>query len=226
MPVRVCERCVGISCVTRVPIFRSLDNEQRTELLGLVDRVQLKKGEILLVEGTTLDFLGIVNRGRLKAYTIGNQGKQQILYLFARGDFFGEHPLFAPLPIHYTLEAQEDTGICKIESKKFQPFLKSHPTLALDMIRELALRLDALEHNVVSMSSLPAEERLYELLKEFGRDYGTKMEEGTIMKLPMTREEIGNRLGLTRETVSRRFAQLVQEDKIKILPNKRILIKE
>lgn len=226
MPVRVCERCVGISCVTRVPIFRSLDNEQRTELLGLVDRVQLKKGEILLVEGTTLDFLGIVNRGRLKAYTIGNQGKQQILYLFAQGDFFGEHTLFAPLPIHYTLEAQEDTGICKIESQKFQPFLKSHPTLALDMIRELALRLDALEHNVVSMSSLPAEERLYELLKEFGRDYGTKIEEGTIMKLPMTREEIGNRLGLTRETVSRRFAQLVQEDKIKILPNKRILIKE
>lgn len=226
MPVRVCERCVGISCVTRVPIFRSLDNDQRTELLGLVDRVQLKKGEILLVEGTTLDFLGIVNRGRMKAYTIGNQGKQQILYLFAQGDFFGEHTLFAPLPIHYTLEAQEDTGICKIESQKFQPFLKSHPTLALDMIRELALRLDALEHNVVSMSSLPAEERLYELLKEFGRDYGTKIEEGTIMKLPMTREEIGNRLGLTRETVSRRFAQLVQEDKIKILPNKRILIKE
>jgi CRP-like cAMP-binding protein len=225
MPVQVCERCVGISCVTRVPIFKSLDNPQRIELLGLVERKQLKKGEILLSEGSKLDFLGIVNRGKLKAYTVGLNGKQQILYLFTLGDFFGEHTLFSPMPVRYTLEAMEDTGICMIESTRFQPFLKDHPDLALDMIRELATRLDALENNVVSISSLPADQRLLELLNEFGRDYGTKMEEGILVKLPMTREEIGNRLGLTRETVSRRFAQLVDDGEIEILKSKRILIK-
>ncbi len=225
MPVRVCERCVGISCVTRVPMFRSLNDAQRIQVLGLVERIQLNKGDVLLVEGSTLDFLGIVNRGRLKAYTNGIQGKQQILYLFSQGDFFGEHTLFSPAPIHYTLEALEDTGICRIHSKTFEPFLKEHPEIALDMIRELAVRLDSLEHSMVAMTSFTAEERVYELLKEFGRDYGTKTEEGILLKLPMTREEIGNRLGLTRETVSRRFAQLVDEGKIVLLQSKRILIK-
>ncbi len=225
MPVQVCERCVGISCVTRVPIFQSLDNPQRIELLGLVERKQLKKGEVLLAEGSLLNFLGIVNRGRLKATTMGINGKQQILYFFALGDFFGEHTLFSPLTIRYTLEAVEDTGICMLQSARFEPFLKAHPTLALDMIREMALRLDTLENSVVSLSSLPAQERVFELLKEFGRDYGTKTDEGILVKIPMTREEIGNRLGLTRETVSRRFAQLVDEGKIEILQAKRILIK-
>ena len=225
MPVQVCERCVGISCVTRVPIFRSLGDPQRIELLGLVERKQLKKGEILLVEGKMLAFLGIVNRGRLKAYTIGLNGKQQILYFFTLGDFFGEHTLFSPMPVRYTLEAQEDTGICMIQSIRFQPFLKAHPNLALDMIRELALRLDTLENNVVSLSSIPAQERVYELLSEFARDYGTKTEEGILVKIPMTREEIGNRLGLTRETISRQFAQLVSEEKIEIIKAKHILLK-
>jgi CRP/FNR family transcriptional regulator, anaerobic regulatory protein len=225
MPVQVCERCVGISCVTRVPIFKSLDNPQRIELLGLVERKQLKKGEILLMEGTTLAFLGIVNRGRLKAYTMGVNGKQQILYFFSLGDFFGEHTLFSPMPVRYTLEALEDSGICMIQSTRFQPFLKAHPSLALDMIRELAVRLDSLENNVVSISSVSAEERIFDLLKEFGRDYGTITDEGVLVKIPMTREEIGNRLGLTRETVSRRIAQLVDEEKIEILKAKRILIK-
>lgn len=225
MPVQVCERCVGISCVTRVPIFRSLGDPQRIELLGLVERKQLKKGEILLVEGKMLAFLGIVNRGRLKAYTIGLNGKQQILYFFTLGDFFGEHTLFSPMPVRYTLEAQEDTGICMIQSTRFQPFLKAHPNLALDMIRELALRLDTLENNVVSLSSIPSQERVYELLSEFARDYGTKTEEGILVKIPMTREEIGNRLGLTRETISRQFAQLVDEGKIEIIKAKHILLK-
>ena len=95
-------------------MFRSLNDAQRIQVLGLVERIQLNKGDVLLVEGSILDFLGIVNRGRLKAYTNGIQGKQQILYLFSQGDFFGEHTLFSPSPIHYTLEALEDTGICRI----------------------------------------------------------------------------------------------------------------
>lgn len=225
MPVKVCERCVGISCVTRVPIFQSLNDPQRIELLGLVERKQLKKGETLLVEGEMLAFLGIVNRGRLKAYTVGLNGKQQILYFFSLGDFFGEHTLFSPMSVRYTLEAQEDTGICMIQSERFQPFLKEHPSLALDMIRELALRLDTLENNVVSLSSVPSYQRVYDLLTEFAHDYGTKTEEGVLVKIPMTREEIGNRLGLTRETISRQFAQLVDEGKIQILKAKHILIK-
>lgn len=225
MPVQVCARCVGISCVTRVPIFKSLDDSQRIELLGLVERKQLKKGQVLLMEGSLLEFLGIVNRGRLKAYTIGTNGKQQILYFFSLGNFFGEHTLFSPTPIRYTLEALEDTGICMIQRERFQPFLQAHPKLAMDMIRELALRLDALENNVVSLSSVPSEERVFELIKEYGREYGTKTEDGIMVKIPMTREEIGNRLGLTRETVSRRFAQLVDEGKIEIIKAKHILIK-
>jgi len=50
MPVKVCERCVRMSCVTRVPIFSSLNNLQRTELLLLVERKLLKKGEVFIHE--------------------------------------------------------------------------------------------------------------------------------------------------------------------------------
>lgn len=224
MPVKVCERCVGMSCVTRVPIFSSLNNEQRTELLLLVERKTLKKGEVFIHEQSELSVLAIVNRGKLKAYTNGINGKQSILYLFNMGDFFGEHSLFVPHPIRYSVEALEDSGVCMIRSEEFQVFLQSHPDTTFSIIRELANRLDMLEGNLTQLNAISVDERLSELLDEFAKRYGTQTEEGVLLRLPLTQEEIGNRLGLTRETISRKLSQFQRDGKIRVIKGRTILI--
>ena len=75
------------------------------------------------------------------------------------------------------------------------------------------------EHSLVLIKS--AEERVAGFLLEMaGRGTG-----GTTVELPMSRQDIADYLGLTIETVSRTFTQLVQSGAIALESSRRIMFR-
>ncbi|NLO99916.1 MAG: cyclic nucleotide-binding domain-containing protein, partial [Clostridiaceae bacterium] len=88
-----CGSCQHKLCAGRVSLFTSLDNEQLLQVMKLIIHKEYKKGEILLFEGEIRNDLVIVNKGQVKAFRNTVDGKEQILYIFSEGDFFGEKNL-------------------------------------------------------------------------------------------------------------------------------------
>jgi CRP/FNR family transcriptional regulator len=208
----------------KVPILSSLDKEDLEKIIGLIHHHEYKKGETLLFDGEIMDSVVIINEGSAKAYKNTLDGREQILYVFSEGDFFGEQNLFSSQTATYSVEALQPIKTCNLSRKQFQELLYRFPEIAVKIIDELGNRMTRLENALQSIGVRNVDNRIGSILLEFAQKYGSKNEMGTIIHLPFSREGIANYLGVARETVSRKFGQLENEGLIHTLNNKEILI--
>lgn len=219
-----CAICSNRLCLHKVPIFSSLDTEDLRKIMDLINHHEYKKGDVLVFEKDPMDSVVIINEGRVKAYKITADGREQILYIFSEGDFFGEQNLFSGQSSSYSVEALEDVKTCNLSRKQFQELLYRYPKIALKIIDELGNRMSRLENALQSIGVRNVDNRIGGILLEFADKYGRNSERGTIIHLPFSREGIANYLGVARETVSRKFSQLENDGIIHSLNNKEILI--
>ena len=61
------------------------------------------------------------------------------------------------------------------------------------------------------------------MILEFCQRFGTKINNGILTALPITREEIASYVGVTRETISRKFSKFEELGLITISGNKQII---
>lgn len=219
-----CTKCQHTMCTYRVPIFNELTHEEMNQIVELIIRREYARGEMIVMESGVLDGLFIINQGKVKAFRYNQEGKEQILYIFAEGDFFGEKNLLRKQQVTYYVEALEDTHICMIPYKSFQQLMKAVPNISYKIIDQLCMRIDHLESSIQNMGSKNVEVRVNSVLLEFSQKYGTKKSDGILVDLPLSREGIANYIGVARETVSRKMSNLQEEGIIEMIGNKKLLI--
>jgi len=219
-----CERCRHKLCTKKVPIFSTLGEEELGKVSDLIVRKHYSKGELILIEGATFDSLIILNAGKAKAFRDTADGREQILYIFSAGDFFGEKNLLGKQTATYNVEALEETHVCMIRKSDFRNLLRTHPDIGLKVMEELSGRMDRLESSIENMGTRSVEARVSAVLLEFSSKYGKPHEKGVIIELPLSREGIANYIGLARETVSRKMNYLQDEGIIEMVGNKKVIV--
>lgn len=219
-----CEFCSDRLCMHKVPIFSALDKDDLRKIMDLISHREYKKGETIVLDKEPMDSVIIINEGNAKAYKLTADGREQILYVFSEGDFFGEQNLFSGQSSTYSVEALQAVKTCNLSRKQFQELLYKYPDIAVKIIDELGSRMTRLENALQSIGVRNVDNRIGGILLEFAEKYGRKSERGTVIHLPFSREGIANYLGVARETVSRKFSQLENEGLIQTISNKEILI--
>lgn len=219
-----CHTCQAPVCISKIGIFRQLTLSQQQQVIANVFRKHYKKGEIVVSEGDHLNKFVVVSQGSFKCYINHKDGKQKTLYYLHLGDFFGQQSLFDRIENPYTVEAIEDAGVCMIDATTIESMISAQPEFALSIIKELSSKVQSLESELSHVTLDPLETRLSKLLWELSKDFGVQSTLGMTMKLPLTQQEIGMRLGVTRESVSRALKQLERTNKIKLYPNKRVIL--
>lgn len=225
-PVNGCASCGHSLCAKKVSLFSNLDEKQLKAVINLIERKHYKRGEVILHTGDTFDRLYIVNKGTLKAMTFSEDGKEQILYLLNDGDCIGELSLLKSAPAEYDLIALKESFICTIPKTKFDHYLKENPEIVFSIMASAHDKISSLEKLVGAIASNDADIRLKFLLKQLIDQSKQKTSQGTVIKLQLTREDMANFVGVTRETISRKLSQLAHEEVLELLDNKQILIKD
>lgn len=221
-----CGHCNNELCIRKVPIFSSLNREEVQKIAEIISHREYKKGERILTDGDKMESIVIMHEGSAKAFKNTLDGREQILYVFTNGDFFGEQNLFSDKSASYSVEALQSVKTCMLSKAQFQQLLYQYPDIAVKIISELGERMVRLENAMQGMGVRNVDNRIGGLLLEFAAKYGTKGQEGIRIQLPLSREGIANYLGVARETVSRKLGQLENEGIIRSLNNKTILIIE
>jgi CRP/FNR family transcriptional regulator, anaerobic regulatory protein len=219
-----CGHCHNDLCMRKVPIFSSLNSEEVQKISELISHQEYKKGEMMLFDGEKSESIIIMHEGSAKAFKYTSDGREQILYVFSEGDFFGEQNLLSDRTATYSVEALQNVRTCKLSKTQFQQLLYRYPDIAVKIIIELGERMERLENAMQGMGVRNVDTRISSILLEFAAKYGNPVSEGIMIHLPLSREGIANYLGVARETVSRKLGQLESEGIIRSINNKSLLI--
>jgi CRP-like cAMP-binding protein len=222
--IKPCAGCNNRLCIHKVPIFSLLSKEDLLQISQLIVHKSFEKGEFIFREGDRLDSIIIMNQGSAKAVKYTADGREQILYVLLEGDFFGENNILANQTAQYSIQALKPSKICMLSKENFNSLLKKHPSIAIKIIEELGNRINRLESTIKSMGVRDVDARIANLLIDYLNQFGQKTSEGILIKLPISKEEIANLLGLARETLSRKLRLLEERNIIKSIGNKNILI--
>lgn len=206
-PISGCISCQHKFCAKKVGLFESFDSDDLEKLLPLIERLKISKGDFIFKEGVLSDRLYIVNGGSFKVFRYTKDGKEQILYVLSEGDYFGELNLLKTEVLEFSAIALEDTHLCTIKKTDFDGLLAAYPTLYTKILEHAYERIYALESMIQTLTAKDVDARIATLLLKLADQFGI-MKQGRIeIPLKLTREEMANHIGLTRETVSRKLSQ-------------------
>lgn len=225
-PPNNCLSCGHELCAQKVTLFSNLNQDQLRQVIALIERKKYKKGDIILRNGDVYDQLYIVNLGSVKASTFNEDGKEQILYLLNEGDSIGEMALLKTEYAPYDVIAIKETYLCTISKSAFDGFLRENPEVIFAILESAYERITSLEKLVSIIASNDADVRLKYLLDRLSEQFGKVTSEGIVINLQLTREDMANFVGVTRETISRKLHDLDASGFLSFIDSKHILIRK
>lgn len=222
-----CSFCKDRFCSTHVSLFTNLSEEELKEVRKIIQHNEVLKNQTLFNEGDPLDCLYIVTHGSLKITTLTKEGREQILYLLQEGDFIGDLNLFKPGYSTNSAIALENTNLCVIYKKDFDDLLVKFPNVQGKILAYAYDRIVSLEKLIDTLTTKDIETRVATLLLSLAKKqrHATN-DRPRLIETPLTKEEMANFIGVTRETLSRKLNALQKQDIIQMKGNKKLIIKD
>jgi CRP/FNR family transcriptional regulator len=190
------------------PVLSGLSDGELDELVPLVVKRKLKDDTVIFHEGDPAAAFYLVKLGRVKIYKVASDGREQVLSILGDGQIFGDVPVFDGGPYPATAATMADTEIYQVKREDFEDFVRRHPEVALKLLRVLGQRLRQSMALVRDLSFKQVPHRLAGLLLRLGRDYGSESDKGTLIDMKLSRQEIAEIVGTSRETVTRELKKM------------------
>lgn len=208
-----------------IPIFSCLLPDERSRLSQIITEKQFKRNSIILMEDDSKNFMYIIFSGKIKVVRVNPDGKEQILVIRKRGDFFGEITLLDGKSQPASVVAMEDTVVGLISKNDFEEYFMKDTNVLKEIITLLCQRLRE-SWVMLRLLSLPdAETRVRAVLAHISSIYGIKDVRGIMIPFKLTHQEIADFASLTRETVSRLLARLSKSGEIEMHGTRSLILK-
>ncbi|HYG43744.1 MAG TPA: helix-turn-helix domain-containing protein [Bordetella sp.] len=207
-----CSTCMlGHVCI---PVgMAQADVEQLDELVQ--ERVRVEKGKPLYTLQDPLDAVYSVRFGSMKTQIEDAAGHVQITGFHLPGEVVGLDGMLEGKHVSTAL-AMEDSEVCVIRLSQIDQVASHLPSLQHQMRRLMSRELGRSYQMLASLGGMRSEQRLAAFLLNLSQRYAALGYSSTEFVLRMSREEIGNYLGLTLETASRLFSRFAREGLIRI----------
>lgn len=188
----------------------SLDMQDLDALDNIVKRSRpMKKGDFLFRQGDTFASVYAVRSGSLKTFSVTDCGQEQITGFHLPSEFVGLSGMDTELcPV--SAIALETTSICEIPFDRLDELSASLPQLRRQLMRIMSREIRDDQQMMMLLSKKTADERIATFLVNLSARFRARGYSPQQFRLAMSRNEIGNYLGLAVETVSRVFTRFQQ----------------
>jgi len=188
------------SCILYVPIFKNLSKDEQDAVCLISTHQKLSKGRFIYTSGDILNSLYVIHRGKVKVSKFNDEGKEQVIRILEKGDFFGEMAIFSEELMSSTAEVIEDAVICLVDKDELKKLMVTSPELSFKMMTELSKRLVKAEELIENTNIQKAIYRVAHLLLENHKN--------GFVTFKTTKQNLAKQVGLTPETFSRKLKEL------------------
>ena len=203
-----------IELLQSVSIFWDLNENDLGHIADKMVAKHFENGNYIFLEDSEGEQCFFVLKGSVKVTRLSKDGREVILAMLNEGDFFGEMSLLDGESRSANVIALEKTKVLTLDRNDFIAVINDYPSIAVQLLKELARRLRKSDRQIASLSLSDAEKRIALCIIRFADEQGV-IQNGkvSIPKTPI-QQDIANMAGTSRETVSRALGLLEKEDLI------------
>ena len=161
---------------------------------------------IVVHEEDESDALFILTKGRVKVFGTSKSGREVIYNTHGPGEYFGEMTLDGG-PRSASVATLEPSACIVVPGTHVRDFLATHPDFALHLVQKL---IGLVRRSTASVKRLALDDvytRVTQLLDDLA---GPDVAGTRVVAERLTQQEIAERVGASREMVSRIFKQLIE----------------
>lgn len=203
--------------------FADLNEDELTILSSHKSCVGYKKGQTLFYEGTRPMGIFCINRGKVKVYKMGSNGREQILFIAQPGDFLGYRSMLSEEFYGASATVIEPAAICFIPKSDFLTILNTNPSFFRKLMQAVCHELGVMEDKLAQIAQKSVRERLASTILMLKETYGMEGEGSDVIDIALSREDLANIVGTATETVIRLLSEF-KSDGLIALEGKRIKV--
>ncbi len=219
-------RDAGKNELRHMPFFSELSPDETELVEQLIYKKRFQKNRIVLAEEETSQYMYFIFSGKVRIVKKNEDGREQIIAIHKKGDYFGEMSLLDGKTSHATVIAHEDAVIGLMHKMDFEYHLMNHKRISRKFIGLLCHRLRDAWKMIKILSFNNAEHRVMVALDSLRELYGVKDARGIIINIKLTHRMIANYASVARETATRSLKKLVNAGDIIILENRSLLLRD
>jgi len=199
--------------------FEGLSDQQISLLTDRAAVRSYSKGAIIVNEGDEGTSLFVILSGSVKTFLSDENGKEVVLSTQGTGEYFGDLALFDDEPRSASVMALEPCKVMIITKAALREAIKEDPDIGFSLLHGLAKRVRILTENVRTMALLDVFGRLVKTLYMLAEEKDGAL----VVDQRLTQQDLANRIGASREMVSRIMHDLTEGGYLSI-KSKRITI--
>ncbi|MBM3227027.1 MAG: Crp/Fnr family transcriptional regulator [Candidatus Tectomicrobia bacterium] len=200
----------------KVPLFSELDEEELHQLATVMREQHYKKHTTIVHVDDPGSALYILKSGLVKITIEDQHGYEMILRILYPTDFFGEMSLLDGMPRSATVTTQEVSEVLTIAREHFLHIVEKSPKLLLKMTAVLSKRLRKANELIHSLAFFDVYGKVARVLLNLAAERGRVTEQGTVIDMRLTQQELADLAGMTRETMARTLREFQQAGCIRV----------
>ena len=196
----------NLDIISVTPLFKGLPEKQLKEIEQIAVDRHFNKREVIFLEGDDGNGFFLVAEGLVKIFKVSSEGKEQILHILGPGEPFGEVPVFSGQQFPASAETIIESHLLFFPRTAFVNLISANPSLALNMLAVLSMRLRQFTVQVENLSLKEVPGRLAAYLVYLADEEGKE----DAVTLNISKGQLASLLGTIPETLSRIFTRMTE----------------
>jgi CRP-like cAMP-binding protein len=198
------------------PLFGRLEPDELDRLVTYMRVARYPRRTVLFRKGDPGNNMMVVVDGRVKVCTHSEDGKELVLNLFSPGEVFGEIALLDGADRTADAVTLDACELLVLERRDFLPFLRGHPDACMRLLAVLCQKLRQTSVLLEEALFLEGPSRLAKRLVHLAEAFGTPVADGVRIDLQLSQQQLGNMVGMSRESMNKHLRQWREEDLIRV----------
>ena len=184
-------------------LFTGLGSKAVELVIAAAVRRRCRRGEVLFRQGAAARFVYMLETGKVKLTRLTSDGQLVLLRVVIAGDPLGGVAALGERNYPVSAQAADDCTVLAWDGRTMDRLLRAHPQLAINVIRFVSERLHDMQRRYEELATQQVEQRLARVLLRLATRTGRRVDEGVLIDVPLTRQDLAEMTGTTLFTVSR-----------------------
>lgn len=205
-------------------LFQRLTAEQLGRLERQARMREFARNSAIYLPSDVADGAFLLGRGRVRICSNTADGKQAILAFIDPGELFGELSLVQGGEREERAEAALDSTVILLPGDELRRLMEDSSSLSLGITKLIGLRRKRIERRLRNLLYRSNRDRIGHLLLELTEQYGRHTDEGVLLDIRLSHQELASIIGVTRETVTTLLGEM-QLDGLLRVSRQRVVIR-